>query len=101
MWSSADGKEELTLTMRSAPPLAALVVPDGGPGVLATTRRRPRSARPATAATNILTWSNVLGLCRSAQQARRTTTSGALLAQQDTVQCDGSGQMLPWLRTAA
>ena len=96
VWSSADGKRELPLTMRSAPPLAALVVPDGGPGVLATIEEKSEERPAGHGCTNTLTWSNVLGLVPAARNKLVNDHIRTLLSQQDTVQCDGSEQMLPW-----
>ena len=96
VWSSPDGKKELPLTMRSAPPLVALVVPDGGPGVLATIEEKTEERPAGHGCTNTLTWSNVMGLVPAARNKLVNDHIHALLGKQDTVQCDGSEQMLPW-----
>jgi hypothetical protein len=96
VWSSPDGKKELPLTMRSAPPLAALVVPDGGPGVLATIEEKSEERPGGHGCTNTLTWSNVLGLVPAARNKLVNDHLRALLAGMDTVHCDGSEDMLPW-----
>jgi hypothetical protein len=96
VWSSADGKKQLPLTMRSAPPLAALVVPDGGPGVLATIEEKDEERPAGHGCTNSLTWSNVMGLVPAARNKLVNDHIRALLAQQETVQCSGTEDMLPW-----
>jgi hypothetical protein len=96
VWSSPDGKRELPLTMRRAPPLVALVVPDGGPGVLATIEEKTEERPAGHGCTNTLTWSNVMGLVPAARNKLVNDHIRALLGKQDTVQCDGSEQMLPW-----
>jgi hypothetical protein len=96
VWSSPDGKKELPLTMRGAPPLVALVVPDGGPGVLATIEEKTEERAAGHGCTNTLTWSNVMGLVPAARNKLVNDHLHALLAQQDTVHCDGSEDMLPW-----
>ncbi len=96
VWSSPDGKKELPLTMRIASPLVALVVPDGGPGVLATIEEKSEERPAGHGCTNTLTWSNVMGLVPAARNKLVNDHIRTLLGQQDTVQCDGSEQMLPW-----
>ncbi len=96
VWSSPDGKKELPLTMRSAPPLAALVVPDGGPGVLATIEEKSEERAAGHGCTNTLTWSNVMGLVPAARNKLVNDHIRTLLGQQETVHCDGTEDMLPW-----
>jgi hypothetical protein len=82
--------------MRAAPQLAALVVPDGGAGVLATLETKSEERDAGHGCTNTRTYPNVMGLVPAARNKLVNDYIHGLLGKVDEVGCTGTEDMLPW-----
>jgi hypothetical protein len=96
VWSSPDGKRELPLAMRSAPTLEALIVPDGGAGVMATLEMRTEEFDAGHGCTNTRTYPVAMGLVPASRNKLVNDHVHGLFGAVDEVSCTGTEEMGPW-----